>query len=262
MTRTILATAATLALAVPAWADVTVKQTTTAKGMGMSGTMPGTTYIKGMKMRTDVVTGDTTRVTIFDVENQKMYSFDTKKKEADVYDMQAFAETMGQTVDMSQMKATVTPNGQTRTIAGESAAGYDMQVTMPTTMGGKGGPQMTVSLVGPMWVVKGAPGTEEYITFYKGAVEKGWIFSDPRVAKGSPGQAKAIAEMYRQLAETGGMPYETEMEIKMGGEGPMAAMMGKMGGFSSKTTVESVETGTLSADLFAPPAGYKLNVRK
>lgn len=262
MMRTTLAAIATLALAVPAWADVTVKQTTTGKGMGMSGTMPGTMYIKGMKMRTEVVMGDTTRVTIFDVENQKMYSFDSKKKEADVHDMQAFAETMGQSVDVSQMKATVTPNGQTRTIAGKSAAGYDMQVSMPTSMGGKGGPQMTVNLVGPMWIVKGAPGTEEYITFYKAAVEKGWIFSDPRAAKGSPGQAKAIAEMYRQLAETGGMPYETEMEIKMSGEGPMAAIMGKMGGFSSKTTVESVETGTLSADLFAPPAGYKLNVRK
>jgi hypothetical protein len=27
-------------------------------------------------------------------------------------------------------------------------------------------------------------------------------------------------------------------------------------------TVDSVETGTLAADLFAPPAGYKLNARK
>ena len=123
MKRTILAAIATLAFAVPAWADVTVKQTTTGKGMGMSGTMPGTVYIKGMKMRSEVVTGGTTRVTIFDVENQKMYSFDTKKKEADVLDMQAFSESMSQNVDVSQMKATITPNGQTRTIAGKSAAG-------------------------------------------------------------------------------------------------------------------------------------------
>lgn len=262
MKRAVLAAIAALTLAVPASADVTIKQTTTGKGLGMSGTMPGTTYIKGMKMRTEVVTGGTTRVTIFDVENQKMYSFDTKKKEADVYDMQAFAEDMSKSVDVSQMKATVTPNGETRTIAGHSAAGYDMEVTVPASMGGKDGPQMTVSLVGPMWIVKGVPGTDEYIKFYQTAVEKGWIFSDPRAAKGSPGQAKAMAEMYRQLAETGGMPFETEMQIKMSGSGPMAAIMGRMGGISSKTTVESVETGALSDDLFAPPAGYKLNSRK
>ena len=33
------------------------------------------------------------------------------------------------------------------------------------------------------------------------------------------------------------------MNIKMGGEGPMAAMMAKMGNMSMTTTVQSVETG-------------------
>ena len=71
-----------------------------------------------------------------------------------------------------------------------------------------------------------------------------------------------MAEMYNQLAATGGVPYETEMNIKMGGEGPMAAMMEKMGGMSSTTIVQSSDTATLAADLFAPPAGYKLNAKK
>jgi hypothetical protein len=35
-----------------------------------------------------------------------------------------------------------------------------------------------------------------------------------------------------------------------------------MGAMSMTNTVQSVETGTLGADMFAPPAGYKLNVRK
>jgi hypothetical protein len=111
-------------------------------------------------------------------------------------------------------------------------------------------------------VVKGAPGTADYIGFYKGAVEKGWIFSDPRGAKGQPGQAKAMAEMYKQLAATGGIPYEMETNMKMGGEGPMAGMMAKMGNMSSTSTVTSVETGAVAADLFAPPAGYKIKEQK
>ena len=113
-----------------------------------------------------------------------------------------------------------------------------------------------------MWIVKGAPGTQEYIAFYKGAVEKGWIFSDPRAAQGQPGQAKAMAEMYRQLAATGGVPYETEMSIKMSGDGPMAGMMAKMGNITSTSTVESIETSAVAAEMFAPPAGYKLNQKK
>jgi hypothetical protein len=42
----------------------------------------------------------------------------------------------------------------------------------------------------------------------------------------------------------------------------MAGMLAKMGNMSMQTKVEDVQTGTLSADLFAPPAGYKLNSRK
>jgi len=262
MIRSLLTALLLATSAAPADADVTIKQTNAGKGMGMSGTIPSTTYIKGLKMRTETVTGDTTRVTIFDVTTQKMYSFDSKKKEADVWDMQAFAAEMGKSVDAASMTASVKANGQTRQIAGQSAAGYDMEVVVPSSMGGADGPKITVKLVGPMWVVKDAPGTREYMAFYRAAVDKGWIFSDPRAAKGSPGQAKAMAQMYKQLAETGGVPYQTEMQIKMDGEGPMAAVMAKMGNMTMTTSVQSVETGALADTLFTPPADYKLNVRK
>jgi hypothetical protein len=262
MTRSVFLALFALALATPSFADVTVKAIGAGKGMGVSGNMTTTTYIKGNKMRTDSVTGDTTRTMIFDVDSQKLYSFDSKKKEADVWDMQAFGENITKNVDASGMKASVKPNGKTKEIAGKTASGYDMAIELPTSLGGPGGMKMTVMLNGPMWVVKGAPGTAEYVAFYKSAVEKGWIFSDPRGAKGNPGQAKAMAEMYKQLAETGGIPYETEMNMKMGGDGPMAGMMAKMGGMTSTSTVQSVETGALAADLFAPPAGYKLKDQK
>lgn len=262
MLRTTLPALLALALASPAWADVTIKQTTTGKGLGMSGTMAGTTYIKGMRMRTDVVTGDTTRTTVFDLEAQKMYSFDSKKKEADVWDMKAFGDEMAKNVDTSQMKASLTPNGKTKEIAGKTASGYDMEVSVPAAIGGNKEMTMTVLLTGPVWIVKGSPGTEDYIAFYKAAIERGWIFSDPRAAKASPGQAKTMAEMYRKFAETGGVAYEQEMQMKMSGGGPMGALMGKMGGMSSTTTVQSIETGALADTLFAPPADYKLKTQK
>ena len=41
MTRIAITLALLAALAAPAAADVTIKQTTTGKGLGMSGTMPG-----------------------------------------------------------------------------------------------------------------------------------------------------------------------------------------------------------------------------
>jgi hypothetical protein len=150
-----------------------------------------------------------------------------------VWDMQAFAAEMSKSVNDSQMTSSVKANGQSKPIAGQTASGYDMEVTVPSQLG-EGGPKMTVRLVGPVWVVKDAPGTRDFLAFYRAAVDKGWIFSDPRAAKGPPGD----------------------------GEGPMAAMIAKMGGMSATTIVQSVATDPLADDLFAAPAGYKLNSRK
>ncbi len=250
------------ALSLSTYADVTIKQTTSGKGMGGSGRANGTTFIKGHKMRTDVVLGDKTQTTIFDVDAQKMYIFDSKKKETDVWDMAAFAQEMAKNVDVSSANASLKPNGQTRQIAGRAAAGYDMEISMRSAIPGSKDMNMTVTLQGPVWIVKDAPGAADYSRFFKAAAEKGWIFSDPRAAKGQPGQAKAMAEMYKRIADIGGIAYETEMQIILSGSGPMAGLLAKMGNMSYTTIVDQVETGALSDALFAPPAGYKLNPKK
>jgi hypothetical protein len=250
-----------LGLAAPSFADLTVKQTTTGKGLGLTGSAPGTTFIKGNKMRTDVVMGDKTQTSVYDLDAQKMYVFDSKKKEADVWDMGAFAEEISKSVDVSSTKATLKPNGQSKTIGAKPAAGYDLEVSMQAAFAGSKDMNMTVTLAGPVWIVK-EPAAADYAKFYKAAVEKGWIFSDPRAAKAQPGQAKAMAEMYDQMAKIGGIPYETNVEIKMSGSGPMAGLLARLGNISMTSTVESVDAASLADDLFAPPAGYKLNPKK
>jgi len=183
-----------VALAIPAYADITLKQTTEGKGLGMSGKSASTAYIKGNKMRSDVVVSDKTQTTIFDVDAQKMYIFDSKKKEADVWDMAAFADEMSKSVDASSLKGSVKPNGQTKQIGGRAAAGYDMDVSMQSAIGGSKDMSMTVSLVGPMWVVKDAPGTADFARFYKAAAAKGFIAY--RAAGGGIGVA--VSERLRQ----------------------------------------------------------------
>jgi hypothetical protein len=257
-----LLTALTLALAASVAGDVTIKQTTSGKGIGVAAAGESTTYIKGMKMRSDADVRGTVVTTIFDVDNQKLTMFDSKKKTADVWDMQAFSAELAKGVEAGEMKTSLKANGEKKDIAGKTAIGYDLMISLPSKMGGESGMEMTVELSGPIWIVKNAPGTAEYMTFYKGAVEKGWIFSDPRAAKGSPGQAKAVAEMQRQLASTGGVPYETTLEVAITGEGPMASIMSRMGGMTMTSTVTSIDTAPLDDALFAPPAGYKVVAKK
>jgi hypothetical protein len=258
MTRTMLIAVVASAMWAPAQADVTIHATGTGKGLGMSGTTTSITYIKGLKMRVESVVGKKTDSMIFDVENQKMYILDPKRMEADVWDMATFSQELSKSVSIEGMRTSMKPNGQTKSIAGQTADGYDMEIVVPATVGGAGGMAMTMVLSGVTWIVKGAPGTAEYAAFYKGAAEKGWIFSDPRVAKGSPGQAKAMAEMYEEFAKLGGVPYESQMDVKAQADGMMGGLMSRIGGLSMTTTTESVETGPLADDLFQPPADYKL----
>jgi hypothetical protein len=162
-----------LILAMPSFADVTFHQTMSGKALGFSKATTGTTWIKGNKMRSDAVIGKRTQTTIFDLDAQKLYTFDSRKKQADVWDMAAFAADLSKTVDMSGAQASFRPTGQTKQIAGYSATGYDLEIT--TQAGMEAGPEMTmtVTLAGPLWVVPEAPGAGDYTRFYSAAVEKG-----------------------------------------------------------------------------------------
>jgi hypothetical protein len=250
-----------LAIAAPAHADVTIKASGTGEGLGMSGTTTSTTYIKGQKMRVEGVMGKKASTTIFDVDNQKMYVLDAKKKETEVWDMTTLSQEISSAVTLDGAKTEMKPNGQTKTVAGQNAEGYDMEIIVPATIGGAGGMAVTILMTGTTWIAKGAPGTADYAGFYQAAADKGWFFSDPRAAKGSPGQARAMAQMYAEFAKLGGVPYESQTNIRIDGEGPMAALMAKMGSVTMNTTTESVETTPLADDLFAPPADYKLKPR-
>jgi hypothetical protein len=45
------------------------------------------------------------------------------------------------------------------------------------------------------------------------------------------------------------------------GGNPLGGLLARIGNVSTASTVQSVETGALADDLFAPP-GYKLNQKK
>ena len=93
MIRMPLVACATAALAFAAHADVTIKATATGKGFGISGNTASTTYIKGLKMRSDAKAGNKNISTIFDVDAQKMYILDVDGKEAQAWDMAAFGRS-------------------------------------------------------------------------------------------------------------------------------------------------------------------------
>jgi hypothetical protein len=86
------------------------------------------------------------------------------------------------------------------------------------------------------------------------------FLADPRTAAAQPGHAKGLATLYREIA-THGVPLAQEMTIRFEGSGPMAGMMGKVGGSTLTTEVVSISTDPLPDSMFEIPAGYKINKR-
>jgi hypothetical protein len=260
--KLLLAAALILGVAAPGFADVTLKMTISTTGGGVTNKAPSTVYIKGNRMRTDIQVGTRTQTTIFDVDAERMYVFDSTRKEADAWDMRAVAAELSKSVAPSAVSASITPNGQTREVGGHTAAGYQLAISVSAAPDGSTPLQVTATLAGPVWIVKGAPGAAEYTAFYRAAAEKGFIFNDPRTARAQPGAARAMAEMYRQMAEIGGIPYASDVQIAFEGSGALAAALAKIGNISMSTVVDSMATAAIADDLFAPPAGYVTNARK
>jgi hypothetical protein len=240
-------------LATPAQADVTVIQRTTGKGAGET-----TSRIKGNKLRLDTSSGDNTTTILMDLDAQQMTMLDAKKKEAMVMPVAQLQEALGKSGATIDIKTKVTPTSEKKTVSGYACTVYDIGVAMPF-MAKEGEPPMaTMVMSGPACLSKDVPGQAEFARFYKTAVEKGFIFGDPRMARG-PGasMAKGIAEMQKALAEAG-IPIEQTQKIALEGSGPLVGMMNKMLGGTTTSTLVKVEEGTLPAELFVVPADYKV----
>ena len=238
----------------PAFADVTLKQKTGGKGMmAAAGDGESTTYVKGLKFRSDQTAGNRQTSMMMDAGGSQMIILNHEKKEAEVFDLSKMNEAMAEMVTVSDIKSTFTPTGQTRQIAGSTCTVYDVSITMPVKLANM---PMTMSMSGPYCLVKNGPGQADYAAFYKAAAEKGLVFGDPRAAKASP-TPRAMTEMYRKMSELG-VPFAMDMTIKTQGDGPMAAIMSKMGNAGMTTEVTSVSTDTIPDSMFGIPAGYKI----
>jgi Domain of unknown function (DUF4412) len=246
-------------LAAPAAADVTVTQTVAGKAAVINLNGESVTRIKGNKMRTEQTRGDKTDVVIIDIDGQRMISLDAGKKEATVIPLSQLQETLSK-VTSSEVKVKITPTGETKQVAGYSCKVHDMAIAMPFSPGG-GDMKMAMAFTGPSCLSKDAPGTADYARLYTAAAEKGFIFGDPRQAKGPmAAQAKGMATLYKAMAEQG-MPLEQQLSVGFEGEGPMAGLMNKMGKTTMNTTVTKIDTAPIADDLFEVPAGYKVKTQ-
>lgn len=257
-----LVLACALAPGAPVHADVTVSAKTVGKAPGSSSQGHSTVYVKGHRMRTDLALGGETRSTLVDLDAGTFVSLDHKARTAQEYTASTVGADLGRISDRDVV-VSMTPNGQTRKIAGEPCTGYDLAVTVTTLLAPSGGtPEpLTVLISGPVFVADRSPAREDWTAFYATADARGLFTNvDPRTARVQPGQARGFAAAYKRLAQAG-VPYAQDLTLTFKGEGPLIASLARMGTSGLSTEVESVSTASLADDLFAVPAGYTVTNR-
>ncbi len=239
----------------PALADVTWTQTTTGKAAFLDLDGETVMRIKGNKMRVEYTRAGQTSTTILDIDGQRMISLDPENKRASITKLAELQDRIQQT-GVRDAKTKVTATGETGKVAGHSCKMHDVSVSFPFNPGAEG-LDLTVVMSGPACLSKTAPGYAEYASFLRVAAEKGFIFGDPRQARGpAAAQARGIASLYRAMAE-GGVVLRQQLGIRFEAPGTaMAAMMNEMGKSTFTNVVTKIETEPLPRDLFEIPEGF------
>jgi hypothetical protein len=249
--------------ATSALADVTVTVQTAGKATIINVGGEGVTQIKGNRQRADQTMNGKTFTTIIDVDGRRFIDLDDKKKSAVVTPLDSLSEAL-QKVGAGNLQATLTKTKETKQVAGYPCTVHDLSISMPFSPTGPGsGLDMNLVLSGTGCLSTAVPGLADYQNFYKTAADSGFIFGDPRAARTPTGaaQAKAYAALIRKMTEAG-MPLESHIAITAKGDGPLAAMMGKLAASDIQTTVTKVVAGDLPAESFDVPAGYKVKTQK
>ncbi|HEV7609741.1 MAG TPA: hypothetical protein VGO61_20570 [Steroidobacteraceae bacterium] len=260
----VLAVGVTTLLVAAAHADVTVTTTAAGKASFINVDGEGVHKIKGTRMRSDQALKGKIQTLIIDIDGRRFVDLDDKKKSAVVTPLDAIADELAK-VGTGAMQATLTKTAQSRQIAGYPCTIYDVNLTLPFSPTGEMGQGMDLNMVlsGTVCLATTVPGLADYQAFYQASADSGFIFGDPRAAKSPTGaaQAKAYAALTRKMAEAG-MALESHVTISATGDGPMAGMFAKLAKSDITTTVTKVEAGSLPADAFEIPAGYKVKTQK
>jgi hypothetical protein len=246
MKRSLFVLAALVLPAVAASADVTVTMSMSgAAGQNaISGTT--TTLAKGTKLRADTEVSGQSFTILSDSATKQQWKIDHAAKQIEPFDANATMAALP--LSFGDVKAAVTPNGQTKEILGRQCQGYTVEITIPMTMAGE---TIVMKMSGPAWIAKDGPGVAELRAAQKAFSDVG--LSTSLLAQGP--QGKGMVEATKVLSAAG-VVMEQENRMTMEGTGPMAQMVSQMGSMTLTTRVTAITTDPIPDSKFALPEGY------
>jgi len=232
--------------AAAASADVTVTKTISgaAAQMAISGTT--TSWAKGTKFRVDTEMSGQSLTVISDSATKQQWKVDHATKQIEPFDAKATMAALP--VSVGDVKATATPNGQTKEILGKQCKGYTVEVTVPMTIAGE---TIVMKMSGPAWITTDGAAVAEFRAAQKAFSDLGM----PTSLLSQGPQAKGMEEINKVLGEAG-VVMEQENQMTIEGAGQMAQMMAQVGGMTMTMKVTAITADPIPDSKFALPEGY------
>jgi hypothetical protein len=251
--KILAALAGLLCVSVPAFADVTVRMTTSMIMTGpstVSMEMTTVTYVKGTSSRTDVKGPGSDLSVYVDAATNERLIVDHLKKQV-MTELPMPAMPAGFTDAMGTPTVSITPTGNTREVLGRSCEGLTLAMSLPMTLGGE---TVSINMTGTIWVANDGPGTAEWAAFAKAAAASGLYTNLLRTSLPIPGMDQLV-----KLTAYDGLALEQDARVTLEGAGPMAQAMAQVGGVGATISMKATEVSVapIADDVFVVPAGYE-----
>jgi len=204
----------TLCAAASAWADFSYTTTRTGTGPAAAGPQATKHYFKGQKMMTD--SGNTALLIDFDA--QTITNIDKAQKTFTPIKFSELPDILKQ--GDIEVKAEVKETGQKKVINGFNATEMVVTMAMDSPQMSPSGMKMQMEV--STWVSSDVPGAQELKAFFqRNAANFPWA----AMGAGAAGMQKAMADVQRKMAASGGVALLQVVKVKSAGNEAQAAQM-------------------------------------
>ena len=235
------------------WADLIITEKTVLKMGDRNVEGVRSTYIKGARMRIEMVQDGRSAATLYDLPSGAIVEFDTQKRQANVRDLAARTALLQKEYPSERATTTVVATGETKTVAGVSCGESTYAVAVPLTRDGK----TILTMNGSVCLAQDAAGADAYQSFAQAAYEQQLVMgyaSDNVILLAI---TRAQTELYRALAGKRGIPLHLDMTIGVEGTGMIASVVRKAAAGTRASTVTRIEDAPLDDGRFAIPSDWK-----
>lgn len=234
----------------PLGADVLITARVVGKAGGRDVSVTRSTAIKGVHMRIDVVQAGESTSTIYDLRDGVIIALDARKKRAELRDIAARSAKVSRHYPRARVTTTLKATQAVKDIAGATCTEHTYVIRLPMTK------DFAFMLTGSAWIAAEAPGAADYGAFARAAVDRDVVLgaADNSILLAV---ARAQSELYRALADLGGIPYVIDMTMAIDGKGMLAGIVRKGVSGTRASTVTAVSVAPLDDSTFAVPAGWK-----